>query len=80
MEAYAAFALLALSVNLLLNGVRVSAANIGRVSAFLFSVTYIMYETIVGTGSGSSYGVPPRWPPLSRKRSSTPSFETSRTL
>jgi hypothetical protein len=45
-------ALLGLSVVLLLDGVRGSAANASRVSAFVFAVTYIMYETIVGTGSG----------------------------
>jgi hypothetical protein len=44
-------ALLGLSVILLLDGVRGLAANISRISAFVFSVTYIMYETIVGTVS-----------------------------
>jgi hypothetical protein len=47
-----ALAMLGLSVILLLNGVRGRAANVSRVSAFLFGVTYIMYETIVGTGTG----------------------------
>jgi hypothetical protein len=44
-----ALALLGLSVILLLDGRRGSAAKISRVSAFIFIVTYIMYETIVGT-------------------------------
>jgi hypothetical protein len=44
-----ALALLGLSVILLLNGVRGTAARISRVSAFVFVVTYIMYETIIGT-------------------------------
>ena len=44
-----ALALLGLSVILLLNGVRGIAAKISRVSAFVFIVTYIMYETIIGT-------------------------------
>jgi hypothetical protein len=44
-----ALALLGLSVILLLNGVRGPAARISRVSAFVFAVTYIMYETIIGT-------------------------------
>jgi hypothetical protein len=44
-----ALALLGLSVILLLNGVPGTAARISRVSAFVFAVTYIMYETIIGT-------------------------------
>lgn len=44
-----ALALLGLTVILLLDGVRGVAAKISRVCAFVFSVTYIMYETIVGT-------------------------------
>jgi hypothetical protein len=44
-----ALALLGLSVILLLNGVGGIAANISRVSAFVFAVSYIMYETIIGT-------------------------------
>jgi hypothetical protein len=44
-----ALALLGLSVILLLNSVRGIAARISRVSAFVFIVTYIMYETIIGT-------------------------------
>lgn len=47
-----ALALLGLSVILLLNGTRGIAARISRVSAFVFVVTYMMYETIVGTGTG----------------------------
>jgi hypothetical protein len=47
-----ALALLGLSVILLLNGLRSIPANISRISAFIFAVTYIMYETIVGTGTG----------------------------
>ena len=43
-----ALALLGLSVILLLNGVRSIAARISRVSAFVFIVTYMMYETIDG--------------------------------
>lgn len=42
-------ALLGLSVILLLNGVGGIAAIISRISAFFFVVTYILYETIVGT-------------------------------
>jgi hypothetical protein len=44
-------ALLGLSVILLLNGVRGIAARISRVSAFVFVVTYMMYETIIGTAT-----------------------------
>lgn len=44
-----ALALLGLSVVLLLNGLRGIAARISRVSALVFIVTYIMYETIIGT-------------------------------
>jgi len=46
-----ALALLGLSVVLLLNGGRSIAAKISRVSAFVFVVTFIMYETIVGTAT-----------------------------
>ena len=46
-----ALALLGLTVILLLNGVRGIAAKISRVCAFVFSVTYIMYETIIGTAT-----------------------------
>jgi hypothetical protein len=44
-----ALALLGLSVVLLLEGVRGFAAQFSRVSAAVFVVTYIMYETIIGT-------------------------------
>jgi hypothetical protein len=44
-----ALALLGLSVILLLDGLRGIAATISRVSAFIFVLTYIMYETIIGT-------------------------------
>ncbi|MEJ2267282.1 MAG: hypothetical protein P8X95_27880 [Anaerolineales bacterium] len=47
-----ALALLGLSVILLLNGTRGIAARISRLSVFVFVVTYVMYETIVGTGTG----------------------------
>jgi hypothetical protein len=47
-----ALALLGLSVILLLNGVQGVAATISRVSAFVFVITYIMYETIIGTVTG----------------------------
>jgi hypothetical protein len=47
-----ALALLGLSVVLLLNGLRGVAANISRISAFVFVVAYIMYETIIGTVTG----------------------------
>jgi hypothetical protein len=33
----------------LLNSVPGTAARISRVSAFVFAVTYMMYETIIGT-------------------------------
>jgi hypothetical protein len=48
----AALALLALSAILLLDGVRSVAASISRISAFVFAVSYILYETIIGTVSG----------------------------
>lgn len=44
-----ALALLGLSVILLVDGVRGIAARISRVSAFVFVVSYIVYETIIGT-------------------------------
>jgi len=44
-----ALALLGLSIILLLDGVRGIAATISRVSAFVFVITYTMYETIIGT-------------------------------
>jgi len=44
-----ALALLGLSVILLVDGVRGIAANLSRVSAFVFVLSYIMYETIIGT-------------------------------
>ncbi len=44
-----ALALLGLSVTLLLHGVSGMAANVSRAGAFVFSVTYILYETIIGT-------------------------------
>jgi hypothetical protein len=47
-----ALGLLGLSVILLLNGVHGIAAIISRVSAFVFVVTYIIYETIIGTVTG----------------------------
>jgi hypothetical protein len=47
-----ALALLGLSVILLLNGVRGIAATLSRASAFVFVITYIMYETIIGTVTG----------------------------
>lgn len=47
-----ALALLGLSVMLLLNGVRGVAANISRASAFVFVITYILYETLIGTVTG----------------------------
>ena len=47
-----ALALLGLSVVLLLNGVRGIAANISRASAFIFVLSYIIYETIIGTVTG----------------------------
>jgi hypothetical protein len=47
-----ALALLGLSVILLLNGVHGIAASISRASAIVFVITYIMYETIIGTVTG----------------------------
>lgn len=47
-----ALALLGLSVVLLLNGVHSVTATISRVSAFVFSISYIVYETIIGTVTG----------------------------
>jgi hypothetical protein len=47
-----ALALLGLSVVLLLNSVRGMAATISRVSAFVFTISYIVYETIIGTVTG----------------------------
>ena len=44
-----ALGLLGLSVILLLKDVRGMAATISRIGAFIFAVTYIMYETIIGT-------------------------------
>lgn len=44
-----ALGLLGLAVILLLQDVRGLAATISRVCAFLFAITYIMYETIMGT-------------------------------
>jgi len=44
-----ALALLGLSVILLIDGVRAIAATISRVSAFVFVLSYIVYETIIGT-------------------------------
>lgn len=44
-----ALGLLGVSVILLLDGVLGLAAGISRLCAFVFSVTYIMYETIIGT-------------------------------
>jgi hypothetical protein len=47
-----ALALLGLSVILLLNGVGGIAATISRVSALVFVIAYIVYETIIGTVTG----------------------------
>ena len=47
-----ALVLLGLSVLLLLNGAGGIAAKISRASAFVFVVTYMMYETIIGTANG----------------------------
>jgi hypothetical protein len=47
-----ALAFLGLSVILLLNGVQGIAATVSRVSAFVFSISYIVYETIIGTVTG----------------------------
>jgi hypothetical protein len=44
-----ALALLGLAVILLLDGVPGLGARISRASAFVFGVTYILYETIIGT-------------------------------
>ena len=44
-----ALGLLGLSVILLLKDMRGVAASVSRAGAFLFVVTYIMYETIIGT-------------------------------
>jgi hypothetical protein len=44
-------ALLGLAVILLLDGVRGLAAEFSRACAFLFSVAYIIYETIIGTAA-----------------------------
>jgi hypothetical protein len=44
-----ALALLGLSVILLVDGVHGTAATLSRVNAFVFVITYIMYETIIGT-------------------------------
>jgi hypothetical protein len=58
-----ALAPLGLTVILLLDGVRGIAATISRVSAFVFAVTYIMYETIIGTVTAllvrGTAGLPP---------------------
>ena len=45
-------ALLGLAVVALLNGVRGVAATISHVSAFVFVVSYIVYESIIGTATG----------------------------
>jgi hypothetical protein len=47
-----ALALLGLSVVLLLDGVRGMAATVSRVCAFVFTISYIVYETIIGTVTG----------------------------
>lgn len=47
-----ALALLGLSVLLLLNGTGGIAAKISRLSALVFVVSYMMYETIIGTANG----------------------------
>jgi len=47
-----ALALPGLSVVLLLDGVQGIAATISRVSTFVFSISYIVYETIIGTVTG----------------------------
>lgn len=46
-----ALALLGLSIIFLLQGIPGFVAALSRISAFLFTVTYIMYETIVGTAT-----------------------------
>ena len=43
--------LLGLSVYLLLDGQRGAAATLSRVSAFVFVVTYLIYETLAGTAA-----------------------------
>jgi hypothetical protein len=47
-----ALALLGLSVILLLNGVHGVTATISRGCAFVFTISYVMYETIIGTVTG----------------------------
>jgi hypothetical protein len=47
-----ALALLGLSVIVLLDGVQGMAATVSRVSAFVFTISYIVYETIIGTVTG----------------------------
>jgi len=47
-----ALALLGLSVILLLDGVRGIPANVSRASAFVFVLSYTLYETIIGTVTG----------------------------
>jgi hypothetical protein len=47
-----ALALLGLSVILLVDGVRGIAARISRASAFVFVLSYTLYETIIGTVTG----------------------------
>ena len=47
-----ALALLGLSVVLLLHGVQSMAATVSRVCAFVFTISYIVYETIIGTVTG----------------------------
>lgn len=58
-----ALALLGLCVILLLQGVGGMAATISRAGAFVFSVTYILYETIIGTVTAllvrGAAGLPP---------------------
>jgi hypothetical protein len=45
-------ALLAVSLFLLLDGARGMTARLSRISAFLFAITYTLYETIIGTATG----------------------------
>jgi hypothetical protein len=47
-----ALALLGLSVVLLLDGVPGIVATVSRISAIVFTISYIMYETIIGTVTG----------------------------
>jgi hypothetical protein len=47
-----ALVLLSLSVWLLLNGVRGPEAALSRASAVVFSLSYVIYETIIGTMTG----------------------------